>query len=88
MVVYGPHGIFCCGYGLNLALHPTMIKADFRYLLTWFLTKVPLIADILGYTSCRSVDKLSMLKIMKRNGNFAIIPGGFQEASIFEYQKH
>ena len=29
-----------------------------------------------------------MIKLMKKGTNICIIPGGFEEATVFEYKKH
>lgn len=85
MIAYGPHGIFTSGWGMNLGLDQDIVEADFRFLTAWALTKIPLIAEYMGWLNARSADKLSLLRIMKRGGNFSVIPGGFEEASIFQY---
>jgi 2-acylglycerol O-acyltransferase 2 len=35
-----------------------------------------------------SADKNSMQQAMKNNKNITLIPGGFEEASIYQYNKH
>ena len=61
---------------------------EFRYLSAQILHNLPGLAEYIGYLGAKSADKKSMLSLMKKGTNICFVPGGFEEATIFEHQKH
>uniref|UniRef100_M4BCG3 Acyltransferase n=1 Tax=Hyaloperonospora arabidopsidis (strain Emoy2) TaxID=559515 RepID=M4BCG3_HYAAE len=88
LFAYHPHGVLTCGFAFNGAYHMTFERSACRWLsadnLFWF----PLIRDILNWMQFSSCAKASMLKFMRKGQNVCIIPGGFEEATLFERGKH
>ncbi|CAI5741492.1 unnamed protein product [Hyaloperonospora brassicae] len=88
LFAYHPHGVLTCGFSFNGAYHMTFERSACRWLsannLFWF----PLIRDILNWMEFSSCAKANMLKFMRNGQNVCIIPGGFEEATLFERGKH
>ena len=42
----------------------------------------------MAFAGCESAEKNNMTRHMKKGDRVAIIPGGYQEATVFEYGKH
>jgi 2-acylglycerol O-acyltransferase 2 len=49
---------------------------------------LPFISDFGKWTDLASASKKNMLSLMKRGTNLAMIPGGFQEATLYERGRH
>jgi len=77
-----PHGILCCGWS-TLVGCPIFFRNEMTWLATEQLFKLPWISDFLSWCSTSPVHKVSMIKHMKKGKNIALLPGGFQEATIF-----
>jgi hypothetical protein len=88
MIAMGPHGIFCSGWTVNMIMHKDFEGKDYKFLVSSQLMKVPIISDIMKFFGGDSVDKESMIKIMKKGQNLALMPGGFEESTIFQNGKH
>ena len=52
------------------------------------MNNIPGISEYIGWLNSSSCDKDTMIKLMKKGTNICIIPGGFEEATVFEYKKH
>ena len=52
------------------------------------LTIIPFVSEMIIFFGGISADKNSMQQAMKNNKNITLIPGGFEEASIYHYNKH
>jgi hypothetical protein len=88
MIAMGPHGIFCSGWTVNMIMHKDFEGKDYKFLVSSQLMKVPIISDIMKFFGGDSVDKETMIKIMKKGQNLALMPGGFEESTIFQNGKH
>lgn len=85
MVCYHPHGIFCGGYSWNGAFHQKLGKSGITWLVAPALFSLPLFSDLISWMGFDSVEKNNMRKLMKDNKPIALLPGGFHEVAILEY---
>lgn len=85
---FHPHGMLTCGFSFNGAYHMGFERSACRWLSAENLFWFPLIRDILNWMEYDSCAKSNMLKFMRRGQNLSLLPGGFEEATIFERGKH
>jgi 2-acylglycerol O-acyltransferase 2 len=52
------------------------------------LKKLPFISDLTSWVEMWSCDKAQMLSFMKNGENIGLLPGGFQEATLYKRGKH
>jgi hypothetical protein len=83
-----PHGILCCVMITTLVCAPKLAKHKVRFLVSDMLFKLPLIADLLAWAQCSPTDKQTMLGAMKDGENLSILPGGYQEATLYRRNEH
>jgi len=83
-----PHGITCVGWILNGNVGPQLFDSKICWLTAPILFKLPLLAEMLTWYNCAPASARSMKSRMRRGENIALIPGGFQEATMFEYNRH
>ena len=60
----------------------------FKWLIADPMFTIPFASDIVSWLGCESVGKRNMLKRMKSSANIGLIPGGFEEATIFAHDHH
>jgi len=86
MLCFHPHGVLCGGFSFCGCHHPEFSEGrhgDIVWLISDTLTKMPffqLICKWMG--NVQSASKKNMLKLMGKRQNIALVPGGFQEATI------
>ena len=85
MLCYHPHGIFCGGFSWNGAFHHQLSKSDITWLVTPALFRLPLFSELITWMGFESVSKNNMSKLMKQQKKIALLPGGFHEVAILEY---
>lgn len=86
-ILYGihPHGIFCMGWG-SIFVQPEFDGVNFCYSGALMASPIfRLFTKILGKPT--DVSKSTMQKLMKTNQSLALIPGGFEEASLHCYDQ-
>lgn len=88
LFAFHPHGILCCGWSLNGNMSILLAKAKIYWMGTDALFYCPIISDMLTWYNCGPVSKQNMLTRMESGENLALIPGGFEEATIFARGKH
>jgi len=88
MICFHPHGIMCGGFSFCGVHNPEFAEGrhgDFVWLIADSLTKMPfflLVCKWMG--NIQSAGKKNMLRLMKTRKNIALIPGGFQEATVMQ----
>ena len=85
MICYHPHGIFCGGFSWNGAFHQNLSKSEITWLVTPILFMLPIFSDLITWMGFESVSKKNMTKLMKQKKKIALLPGGFHEVAILEY---
>ncbi|GMF11964.1 unnamed protein product [Phytophthora lilii] len=88
LFAFHPHGVLTCGFSFNGAYHMGFERSACRWLSAENLFWFPLIRDILNWMEYSSCAKANMQKFMRRDQNVSIIPGGFEEATLFQRGKH
>ncbi|KAJ0404121.1 hypothetical protein ATCC90586_007377 [Pythium insidiosum] len=88
MYGFHPHGVLSCGWSLNGAHSMRFAESGARWLVAENLFWFPLMRDILHWLEFGTVAKKTFLKFMREGRNICLIPGGFEEATLFEYGKH
>uniref|UniRef100_H3GEE6 Acyltransferase n=1 Tax=Phytophthora ramorum TaxID=164328 RepID=H3GEE6_PHYRM len=83
-----PHGILTCGFSLNGAHHMAFQRAGCRWISAENLFYFPIMRDILHWMEFSSSSKTSMQRIMRTGQNLCLLPGGFEEATLFQRGKH
>lgn len=83
-----PHGILCCGWSLNLNMGKKLLPSKVTFLGVEILFSLPVISDMLSWYNCAPASKAFMLKFMKEGRNLALLPGGFEEATLFQRGRH
>ncbi|CAK4663693.1 hypothetical protein LEN26_001373 [Aphanomyces euteiches] len=83
-----PHGILCCGWTTHVAIHSKWFHSRFHMLLAEILTQLPIVSNVLCWGGSESASKPNFEKCFKAGNNIAFMPGGFEEATLYEYGKH
>ena len=79
-----PHGILCGGWSIASSSPKLGPKSGIMWLGTENLFKLPLVSDLLRLNNAGPIDKASMCSLLKSRNNIALLPGGFDEASLYE----
>ncbi|KAL4171523.1 hypothetical protein KRP22_009617 [Phytophthora ramorum] len=88
LFAFHPHGVLTCGFSFNGAYHMGFERSACRWLSAENLFWFPLVRDILNWMEYSSCAKANMLKFMRKDQNVSIIPGGFEEATLYQRGKH
>jgi hypothetical protein len=88
LIAAHPHSILCCGMITTLVCAPKLAKSKVGFLVSDMLFKLPSVADLLGWAHCSPADEQTMLAAMKARENLSILPGGFQEATLYRRNEH
>ena len=87
LLAYAPHGVFCTAFsGSHGVLHPTFWDNDVVFLLAGALYSMPLfrLFVVAMFGNIKDASKSTMESLMRQRRNIALLPGGFEEASIAE----
>lgn len=88
MYAFHPHGILTCGMALNGAHHLRFAETDARWLVAENLFWFPALRDMLKWLEFDNVSKRTFVGLMARGQNIGFVPGGFEEATLYERGKH
>ncbi|KAE8900885.1 hypothetical protein PF005_g14260 [Phytophthora fragariae] len=88
LFTFHPHGVLTCGFSLNGAHHMAFQRAACRWISAENLFYFPLMRDILHWMEFSSSTKASMQSIMHTGQNLCLLPGGFEEATLYQRGKH
>lgn len=79
-----PHGILSIGWSLNCNSNLRMLPCKFSWLGADSIFILPFVSEFLTWHSACPASKKSFTNLMKQERNIAIIPGGFEEATLYE----
>lgn len=82
-----PHGILTCGWSFMVG-SGAFATSNTKWLVAPLMMKLPFLSDLMRWTGCDSADPKSMHDIMKAGCNIGIIPGGFNEISLYKRHHH
>lgn len=88
LLCYHPHGILCCGWSINGTICPELFDSKIAYLGADALFYMPFVSDMLSWYSCGPATKGNMKRLMAKGTNCALLPGGFQEATLYRSGRH
>ncbi|EGZ22274.1 hypothetical protein PHYSODRAFT_314038 [Phytophthora sojae] len=88
MFAFHPHGVLSNGWAFNGAHHLSFQHADCRWLVAENLFWFPVMRDLLNWMDFSSVAKATFHRFMPTGQNVCLIPGGFEEATLYERGKH
>ncbi|KDO24283.1 hypothetical protein SPRG_09920 [Saprolegnia parasitica CBS 223.65] len=88
LMAYHPHGILCCGWLVNGGANPVFRHSNFSWLVTDLLFLVPGMSNLLAWFQGGPAGRTNFERLAKAGDNIAIIPGGFEEATIFARGHH
>jgi 2-acylglycerol O-acyltransferase 2 len=85
VLAFHPHGMLCCGW--------TLCNASARFAsVTWLVADVllllPGISDFLKWNASDGVGGATLRRLLSRRANVALLPGGFEEAVLYERGAH
>ena len=87
LLAYHPHGVFCTAFsGSHGVLQPTLYEKGVLFLLAGPLYHMPLfrLFVVAMFGNIKDASKRSMEEAMAQRRHVALLPGGFEEASITE----
>ena len=87
MLCVAPHGILTIGYTF-LCSSEEFEQSGTRWLVADALTQLPFVSDVMAWSDIWGCSAVKMKKHLTEGHNLAIIPGGFQEATLFTRGKH
>ena len=87
LITMCPHGILTIGWQCLCSSNEFM-HTETRWLIAEVLGKIPFIADIARWANMWGCSTANMLRFMKNSENIALIPGGFQEATLYQHGRH
>ncbi|ETK82991.1 hypothetical protein F441_11958 [Phytophthora nicotianae CJ01A1] len=88
MFAFHPHGVLSNGWAFNGTHHMSFERADCRWLVAENLFWFPVMRDLLNWMDFSSVAKSTFHRFMPTGQNVCLIPGGFEEATLYERGKH
>jgi len=90
LLAWHPHGILCGGFSWHGAWNPELRKEKQPvFLISWALRNAPLFkyfCDCNGWI--RAASKENVVEWMSKSKNIALLPGGFEEATLYRRGKH
>lgn len=88
LIAAHPHGILCCGMITTLVCSPELVESKISFLVSDILFKLPIVSDMLTWTQCAPADKKTVISSMRAGENISILPGGYQEATLYQRHQH
>ncbi|KAG1713340.1 hypothetical protein DVH05_001127 [Phytophthora capsici] len=88
MFAFHPHGVLSNGFAINGAHHMTFERAECRWLVAENLFWFPILREVLNWMDFSTVAKTTFQRIMPTGQNVSLIPGGFEEATLYRRGKH
>lgn len=85
---FHPHGILPCGFLKNGVHSHRFATSNAEWLVTDNLFWFPITRDMLQWCSFGPVSKPNFVRLLKEERNICLLPGGFEEATIYAYGKH
>jgi 2-acylglycerol O-acyltransferase 2 len=88
MYAFHPHGVLSSGFIINGAHSCRFQASKIKWLVAENLFWLPFARDLLRWTGFSDVSKETFHQLMSESRNIALIPGGFQEATIYQKGEH
>ncbi|CAI5728839.1 unnamed protein product [Peronospora effusa] len=88
LFAFHPHGVLPNGFAFNGAHHMGFLHSNCRWLVSENLFWFPGMKDLLHWMDFSCVAKSTFHRFMATGQNVCLLPGGFEEATIYERGKH
>ncbi|CAH0473876.1 unnamed protein product [Peronospora belbahrii] len=88
LFAFHPHGVLPNGFAFNGAHHMGFVHSHCRWLVSENLFWFPVIKDLLNWMDFSCVAKSTFHRFMSTGQNVCFLPGGFEEATLYERGKH
>ncbi|KAL4100302.1 hypothetical protein PRIC1_008096 [Phytophthora ramorum] len=88
MFAFHPHGVLSGGFAFNGAHHMSFLHSNCRWLVAENLFWFPVMRDLLNWMDFSCVARSTFHRFMVTGQNVCLIPGGFEEATLYERGKH
>ena len=90
MLAFHPHGIFSMSFWLGGVASPQLHAANPRvtFLISSFLHRLAPFCFILRWCGYAPADAATVAGLMRRGRDVALLPGGFEEATIYARGRH
>jgi len=85
LLAFHPHGMLCCGWTVCNA---SKQFAGVTWLVADILLLLPCISDFLRWNASEGVSAPSLRRLLARRRNVALLPGGFEEATLYRFGRH
>lgn len=83
MVALSPHGILTIGWQTLISSREYR-GLGFKWLVAEIMSVIPFLADMNAWSNIVSCAKQNMIDIMESGANIGLIPGGFEEATLYK----
>ena len=85
MLAFHPHGVLCGGFSWNGCHHPALAGLQIKFVIASGLYNMPIFGLVLRWLGhFAKASKHDVVERMKAGGSLALIPGGFEEATLAE----
>ena len=88
LFAFHPHGVLSCGFSINGVHHVAFEHAACRWISAQALFFFPIMRDILHWMEFSTCTKKSMQRIMRTGQNLCLLPGGIDEATLYQRGRH
>ncbi|KAG2767373.1 hypothetical protein PC129_g2922 [Phytophthora cactorum] len=88
LFAFHPHGVLSCGWSFGGIHHMSFEQADCRWLVAESLFYFPIMRELVNWMDFSSASKAAFRKILRTGQNACLMPGGFEEATLYERGKH
>jgi 2-acylglycerol O-acyltransferase 2 len=87
LLAVSPHGILTIGF-ISCSTSQVFAKSDIKWLVADALLVLPFVRDFMVWNDSFEASKQRMTQLCNEGENIGLIPGGFQEATIYMRNRH
>ncbi|KAL0587548.1 hypothetical protein ABG067_002844 [Albugo candida] len=84
LFAFHPHGVATCGWMCNGVLHSSFELLDIKWLVSSVIFVIPFLRNLMTWSHKGPVKKSHMIELMSSGHNIALLPGGFEEATLYK----
>ncbi|GMF23220.1 unnamed protein product [Phytophthora lilii] len=88
LFAFHPHGVLSCGWSFGGVHHMSFEQADARWLVAESLFYFPVMRELVNWMDFSSAEKKSFRSILLTGQSACLMPGGFEEATLYKRGKH
>ncbi|CEG37257.1 diacylglycerol o [Plasmopara halstedii] len=88
LFAFHPHGVLSCGWSFGGVHHMSFENANCRWLVAENLFYFPIMRDLINWMEFTSAAKASVRKVLQTGQNLCLMPGGFEDATLYVRGKH